>query len=352
MEPGQPPPRPKSLIAARVKDVAVLAGVSVGTVSNTLNRPELVSAEARERVLNAIDELGYMRNESARALRVGRTRTVGMIVPELWNPFFIDVAEGVNTLVDGMDATLLLSGSSNRLDRQTGHLETMHALRVQGILITPIDLEDEHLAAIVQQGTPVVVLGRHSLTSQFCSVFTDDVQGGYLACDHLLGLGHRRIAYVGSDSFPERLEGAKNAMVEAGLVPDVLEFRTQGSRRTEDGRSAGDAVAGMSVSQRPTAVMCGNDLLALGVLQALTSRGLRVPTDVAIVGYDDIGFAASAAVPITSIRQPRAELGSAAAELLFDEINNPERHRHRQLMFQPDLVVRASTGGSLASPRI
>jgi LacI family transcriptional regulator len=335
----------RQLAAVQIRDVALLAGVSVATVSNVLNRPELVSPTMQERVLNAVAELGYVRNESARALRVGRSRTVGMLVPELGNPFFTDVAEGAETLADQFEATLLLCGSAGSLARQRRHLERLHALRVQGVLITPIELPDDQLLYVAKQGTPLVMLGRQSVSDGFCSVCTDDLQGGFLAGKHVVELGHRRLAFVGGDRFTKRLRGAKDAMGQAGLDPQMVEIATRGSQRSEDGRRAGDAIADLSARQRPTAIICGNDLIALGVLQAMTSRGVRVPADVAIVGYDDISYAANAAVPITSIRQPRADLGRAAAGLLFDEIHNRAGHQHSQVKFQPEIVVRASSGG-------
>ena len=175
----------------------------------------------------------------------------------------------------------------------------------------------------------------------------DDLVGGELASSHLVGLGHRRIAFVGGPptfkQVADRLAGARQAVHAAGLEPSALTVIPTAALTVAQGRSAGGTIAAEPAHRRPTAVFCANDLLALGVLQEMTRRRLAVPDDVAIVGYDDIEFAAAAAVPLSSIRQPRAQLGEAATTLLVDEATAPQQHRHRQVVFAPDLVVRAST---------
>jgi LacI family transcriptional regulator len=181
-----------------------------------------------------------------------------------------------------------------------------------------------------------------------CSVSVDDEVGGTIAAEHLLTLGHRRIAFVGGPvslrQVSERLAGARSAI--EGVGGARLRVVETAAMSVACGREAGAALAGIAARNRPTAVFCANDLLALGVLQEMTRNRLRVPDDVAIVGYDDIEFAAAAAVPLTSVRQPRAQLGRSAAELLIDEVQNADSHQHRQLVFEPELVVRESTGAA------
>jgi LacI family transcriptional regulator len=332
--------------SASVKDVAARAGVSLGTVSNVLNRPDRVSAATRARVEQAMTELGFVRNESARQLRAGTSRTLAYVMLDASNPFFTDVAQGIEDAAEAVDLSLVLCTSSQREERERQHLQLLQQQRVQGILVTPVDPESVLLGEIRQRGTPVVIVDRTRSDSTFCSVAVDDLLGGRLAVEHLLDRGHERIAFVGGPmalgQVRDRLEGARTAWAAAGRPPEDVVVITTESLDVAAGREAGARLAGLSSSRRPTAAFCANDLVALGLLQHAIGNGTRVPEELAIVGYDDIEFAAAAAVPLSSVRQPRHELGYAAAELALDEAQNPEHH-HRQILFTPELVARAST---------
>ena len=334
--------------SASVKDVAARAGVSLGTVSNVLNRPHVVSAATRTRVEDAMADLGFVRNESARQLRAGRSRTIGYVMLDATNPFFTDVAQGMEGVAEDSDLSLFLCNSDNRASREAAHLAHLQEQRVQGILITPIDPDSRSLADLAGRGTPLVIVDRTRLGSHFCTVSVDDVLGGRLAVEHLVDRGHERVAFVGGpDSLGqvrERLHGAREAWHEAGLPDDDLVVVPTAALSVAEGRTAGERLAGLPKRRRPTAVFCANDLVALGLLQQATATGMRVPADLAIVGFDDIDFAAAAAVPLTSVRQPRAELGRTAARLLLDEAEDP-MHVHEQVVFQPELVARRSTMG-------
>jgi LacI family transcriptional regulator len=229
---------------------------------------------------------------------------------------------------------------------------------VQGLLLTPVDADPVRLARLVERGMPVVLLDRRADSDDMCSVSVDDVSGGNLALTHLLEIGHERVAFIGGPTtiaqVKDRRAGARKALTRAGRDPESLVCIDTPSMTVTAGREAGERLGGLPANRRPTAAFCANDLLALGLLQELIRQGLDVPNDVAIVGYDDIEFAGAAAVPLTSVRQPRHLLGKAAAELLLEETQNPSGHVHRQIEFEPDLVVRASTrsrrGSATASP--
>src|SRR4051794_3839568 len=336
------------VMAASVKDVARAAGVSLGTVSNVLNRPHRVSAATRARVEQAMGDLGFVRNESARQLRAGKSRTVAYIMLDASNPFFSDVASGIEEAADAADLALFTCNSNNSAAREATYLGRLEEQRVQGVLITPVDPDEPLLTALPARGTPVVIVDRTRQDDSHCTVAVDDVLGGRLAVEHLLDLGHRRIGYVGGPErigqVRERRNGALQALERAGKgVDDLMVIETE-ALTVAEGLGAAARIAGMRASRRPTAVFCANDLLALGVLQGCVGLGLGVPDDLAIVGYDDIDFAAAAAVPLTSVRQPRRRLGRTAAELMLDEAANPD-HRHEQVVFMPDLVARQSTRG-------
>ncbi|WP_328529607.1 LacI family transcriptional regulator [Nocardioides sp. NBC_00368] len=341
--PGAGTPR-----SASVKDVAATAGVSLGTVSNVLNRPDRVSRTTRERVERAMAELGFVRNESARSLRTGSTQSLAYVMLDAGNPFFTDVARGIELAAEAAGLSLFLCNSDGRSAREGAHLAHLQQQRVQGILITPVDPDDPQIDQLRERGTPVVIVDRTRAGSSFCSVAVDDVLGGRLAVEHLIDAGHKRVAYVGGPEsigqVRDRGEGARQAWAEAGLPPEDLITLSCEAPTVACGRAAGERLVGLPARRRPTAAFCANDLLALGLLQQTISGGRTVPGDLAIVGYDDIEFAAAAAVPLTSVRQPRQDLGRRAAELLLDEVGNPA-HKHEQVVFTPELVARASTLG-------
>src|SRR4051794_19410610 len=354
--------------SSSVKDVAALAGVSLGTVSNVLNRPERVSAGTRQRVERAMAELGFVRNEFARQLRMGTSSTIAYVMLDATNPFFTDVAQGIELAAEKADVSLFICNSNSSGTREESHLGHLMQQRVQGILLTPVDPEAETIDLVAERGVPLVIVDRTRNDTRFCSVAVDDVLGGRLALEHLVDLGHRRVAYTaGPDSLgqvrdrlfrPPPARGAPGRPppgppgvparrpppppgAAAGLPAEDLVVLPTASLTVSAGRGAGERLAGMPARTRPTAAFCGNDLVALGLLQQVIGSGRSVPGDLAIVGYDNIEFAAAAAVPLTSVSQPRQELGRTAAELVLAEAD-PD-HTHRQVLFRPELVARGST---------
>jgi LacI family transcriptional regulator len=332
-----------------VKEVARAAGVSVGTVSNVLNRPEVVRHETRFRVQAEMDRLGFVRDESARQLRQGRSRTLAYVFLDATNPFFTDVARGAEALAEHAGLALFLCNSNGDTAREDRYLDLLHQQRVLGILITALDYANPRLRTLPEQGTPVVLVDHPAdIESAWCSVAVDDKLGGEVAVAHLLEHGHERIAFAGGPlplpQIADRLDGARRAMAAAGRPESDLVVLDTETQTFSCGRQAAERLIGLPASRRPTAIFCANDLLALGALQHFMLAGVAVPSDVAIVGYDDIDFATAAAVPLTSVRQPRAKLGRTAAELLLAETTEDE-HEHRGVTFVPELMVRASTLG-------
>ncbi len=329
-------------MAPSVKDVAERAGVSLGTVSNVLNRPDKVSEATREVVLAAIAELGFVRNSQAAQLRAGTSRSLGLVVLDLANPFFHDIARGIEDVATELGYALVLCNSDEQAAREDRYLQLLEEQRVRGMLITPVGPTSERLDALRRRGTPTVLVDRHDPRVDCCSVAVDDVAGGELAGAHLLERGHRRIAYVTGPlslrQCKDRLSGLRRAVAGSGVVVDVVEVPALKARH---GYEAARALFDDGVA--PTAVFCANDLLALGVLRAAVSTGRRVPEDIALLGYDDIEFAADAAVPLSSVRQPTLHIGRTAARLLVEECDHPESHAHQQIMFRPELVIREST---------
>lgn len=328
------------------------AGVSLGTVSNVLNRPDAVAAATRRRVLEVIAELGYVRNDSARQLRAGRSRQIAIVVLDVANPFFTDVVRGAETAAEERGVMVVVCNSAEDAGRESRHLDLLEEQRVRGVLITPVDdTPNSRLERLIGRGTPVVLVDRGSGWPNRCSVAVDDVLGGRLAGTHLVEQGHRRIAFVGGPFSLQQVADRHSGFADA--LADMAELTVIGTSKLSvaAGRAAAGEIAELPDSARPSAVFCANDLLALGVLQEMTQRGIKVPKDIAIVGYDDIEFAAAAAVPLSSVRQPREQLGRTAAQLLLEETDDAERHRHRHVVFQPELVVRESSNRRRAPRR-
>ncbi|MFI7706753.1 LacI family DNA-binding transcriptional regulator [Nonomuraea sp. NPDC049480] len=328
-----------------IKEVAQLAGVSVGTVSNVLNRPDMVAPETRERVLAAIARLGYIRNGSARQLRAGRSRTLAVVALDLANPFFIDVLSGVEAAAQRDKLTVMVFNSSKDADREARLLDMLEEQRPLGVLITPVNDrgQQERLDRLVSRGIPVVVFDNSSRLSHGCAVAVDDVLGGRLAGLHLREQGHHRIAFAGGPFTVRQVEDRHDGLAGVLGPAETLTVIPLPDLNVATGRTAGQQIAELPRATRPTAVFCANDLVAMGVLQELTQRGLRVPGDVAILGYDDIDFAAAAAVPLSSIRQPREQIGYSATLMLLEEADQGSGHQHRHVIFQPELVARTST---------
>jgi LacI family transcriptional regulator len=332
---------------SNIRQVAKAAGVSVGTVSNVLNRPQLVAVATRDRVLSAIRELDFVPNPSARSLRSGSARTLGLVVLDLSNPFFTDLARGTEDAARHAGLSVVVCSTDEDVTRESEYLELLEEQRVRGVVVVPASDATAHLNRLREVGIAVVRVDHRNRRSDECTVGSDDVLGGRLAGRHLVEIGHCRVAYVGGGTgvwaVNERRDGVLEALHAAGLDDDALVDLWIPSLTFAHGRDAGERLLGLS--PRPTAVFCANDLVALGILQIMTERGVRVPDDLAIVGYDDIDFAAAAAVPLTSVRQPRRQLGRTAAEMVIEESDPAINHVHRHEMFNPELVVRASTGG-------
>jgi len=327
-----------------VKDVAALAQVSVGTVSNVLNRPEQVTPEKRKRVQAAITQLGFVRNESARSLRSGSSRSVGTLVLDVRNPFFTDVALGAEDIAEGHRHSFILANSGEDARREQTYLDLFEEQRVQGILITPFSDVLQRLEAMQSRGIPSVLVDRLAGSTHFCSVSVDDVAGGRAAAEHLVSNGARRPAFVGGpftlQQVADRHAGALAAVEAAGLALQVFETP---NLKFERGRQIGDLIGDLRQSKRPDAVFAANDQLALGLLQSFTATGIKVPEEISIIGFDDIDFASQSSIPLSSVRQPRQLIGERAAQLLFDEIENPKSHKHQQIVFTPELVIRDSS---------
>ncbi|GIV57455.1 MAG: LacI family transcriptional regulator [Rhodothermaceae bacterium] len=328
-----------------LQDVAREAGVSSATVSRVLNNTGKVSAATRRRVEEAIARLGYRPSRVARRLRVqrGRSHILGLMIPDIQNPFFSDVARGVEDFAYDHDYAVILCSSDEDPRKQSFYLNIMRAESVDGVILPPIPGEQDLLRELAErEGLPIVCLDRRADDLALDTVVVDNRRGAFEAVDLLLRLGHRRIGFItglpGLSTTRERLEGYLAAF-EAHALPVPHHLIREGDSRYESGREQAEALLALPVP--PTALFVGNNLMTLGALEALHRRRLPVPEAISIIGFDDFPWASSLNPPLTTVRQPGYAMGRRAAELLLRRIAQPGRPAER-IICEPELVPRAS----------
>lgn len=330
-----------------LRDVAERAGVSTATVSNALNRPEMLSKPTLQRVKAAIAETGYVSDDAAKLLRVGVSRSIGVIVFDTGNPFFAELIHGVEEAAAQHGLYVLLANSGGNPERESDYVRFMESQRVRGLIIGPSGAVPPEVLQLAERGTPFVVLGEARDDASFPTVSGDDTRGGALAARHLVEHGRRRLMFVGGPltvpQLANRLDGARSVVRD---LPDAtIEVIETHAVTSADGGAAAAAILARPPAERPDAVQAGNDLVALGLLQGLMRGGVDVPNDIAIIGYDDVPYASSAIVPLSTIRHPSALIGKTALDLLFTEFDDQREGYRRHLVFLPELVSRESTLG-------
>ncbi len=327
----------------RLEDVARRAGVSPITVSRALREGTVVAKTTRERVLAAAEALGYTPNLLARGLVKNRTATVGVVIVEVANPFFAPMVSAVEAVSARRGFLVVIGESARNEERERKYVERFQQMRVSGIIVTPARKRPEHLMALRKGGTPIVVMSRR-WDGGDC-VTADNAAAGRMVARHLLSRGHRRVGlvtHVGpmDTSFEDRVRGFRQVLAAAGVsVPPVWEVRAK-TTGIEDGLDAADQMA--TLSKRPTAIFATTDRMAMGLVQRLLARGIRVPEDIAVVGYDDIPFAACSRVPLTTVSVPVRQVGQLAAELLFDRMEGKGPRERQEVVLAPEFVIRAS----------
>jgi LacI family transcriptional regulator/LacI family repressor for deo operon, udp, cdd, tsx, nupC, and nupG len=339
-----------------LKDVARVAGVSISTVSRVLTGSPLVNEETRARVQQAMDALDYRPNRVARRLRrdTARASLIGLIVPDIQNPFFAELVRGVESVAQQHGYMVFLGNSDEDAAKEKRYVDLMLAESVDGLILPPSSDNAQALSALARAGLPVVCVDRRVPKVTLDAVIADNVHGAYAAVDHLLRLGHRRIGFVVGrpqlSTSKERLQGYRTALEEHGLALDAALVR-EGDSRQSGGRDMAREL--LTLPHPPTALLVGNNLMTLGALETIHALGLRIPDDVAVVGYDDMPWALALDPPLTAVRQPSYELGRRAAELLLQRVEDPKRSTSL-VVLQPELVVRQSCGaggGPKSRPR-
>ncbi len=326
-------------------EVARAAQVSPATVSYVVNNgPRPVAPETRKRVLEAIQSLGYKPNAIARNLRMQRSTTIGLIVPDINNPYFAEVAHGVEQMASENGLTVVLCHSDHKLERELHYVDVLQTERAAGVIWIPATHASEPATRMTEYGLPYVVLDRKVEGAEAPVLVTDIYQGAYLAIKHLIDLGHRRIGcmarFVDHLHSTERVRAFRTALQEAGI--EVDESLIVGCDSQMRGGYAG-AQKILQLSPRPTAIFAYNDVMAIGALRAASEVGLRVPQDLSVVGFDDIAQAAFTCPALTTISQPKLELGCQGVELLLDILNQRITTTSHNSPLPVKLIVREST---------
>jgi len=335
----------------RLKDVAEAAGVHISTASRALNArtASLLNPQTLERVRETADELGYRVNGMARALKTRRSLSIGMVVPDITNPFFPPAVRGAEDVLDRAGYSLLLSSTDNDLRKANRQVAAMLEGQVGGLLLAMALRDDPLVNELRAGGTPLVLLNRTIDRGGVSAVVPDDYNGGLEAVEHLFSLGHRRLGFVGgplTTSNGARRLASFEQTVQRLSLPEPATLET--SAFDED---AGYAAAQLLLTEHPsvTGVVAANDLLAVGIIAAAAELGRACPADISVVGFNDMLLASRLQPPLTTIRIPQYEVGARAAELLLTLIDDPGR-RPETILIAGELIVRGSTAPPPAVP--
>lgn len=327
-----------------IKDVAIRAGVSTATVSNVVNNTRFVNNELRERVLNAIQDVGYQPNQVARGLRRGDTKSIGLVLPDNSNPFFAEIARYIEDKAFELGYGVFLCNTASNLKREAAYIDMLISKQIDGIIFIASHNDAVHLLKLKNLGIPVVFVDREIPLMLGDMVLVNNEQGGYTATKYLIDLGHKRIAcFTGpSDASPSgaRVVGYRNALIEAG-IEIKNEYILTGDFQFQSGEQLLMKV--LSLNEVPTAIFSCNDMMAIGLIRQAQAVNIRIPEDMSVIGFDDILFVSAISPALTTIAQPSHEIAQTTLTLLFDKIQGihgaPDGKR---IVLDTKLVIRDS----------
>ncbi|MGD1031373.1 MAG: LacI family DNA-binding transcriptional regulator [Opitutaceae bacterium] len=325
-------------------DVAKAAGVSIATVSRVISHPEKVASQTQIAVRKAMKDLDYQPNRVARRLRQrgGKRQLLGLIIPDIQNPFFAEIARGVEDVAYANQFAVMLCNSDENLEKESFYLDVMRAESVDGIILPPINDQDPAVRKIAESGMPIVTVDRSLSDSTIDKVEVDNRQGAFDAVAHLIKLGHNRIGLITGriniSTSRDRKLGYEQALA-AGEIPLNPDYVRVGDYKQASGYALTDELLALPVP--PTALFVANNLMAVGAIEAVHKRNLKIPRDVAIIGFDDLPWADALDPPLTMVRQPAYEVGRAAAELLLNRLGSPDSPA-AWLRLRPRLIFRKS----------
>lgn len=329
-----------------IKEVAKKAGVSVATVSRVLNHPENVAEDTKKKVLDVMNESDYTPNWFARGLNFNKTNTIGLMIPNILNPGYMEIAKGVEDVAHQKDYTTLLCNVENDQAKERKYTNSLIARKVDGIVLVSSHLENKDVEHIKKQGIPVVLIGENTNIEEIPVVRIDCTTGAYKAVRHLIENGYRDIAVI-SGTTPEKenerkLEGYRIALTEEAL-PEIEEYIVRVPNTVEGGYIAAKKI--VDLKNRPRAIFATSDLLAYGAIDAMKDCGVRVPEEIAIVGFDNLRMSNLLEPKLTTIEKPMHKMGVLGARLLFDIMESKEEETdNREILLQSKLKIRKSCG--------
>lgn len=335
-------------MAVTINDIAKAAGVSRTTVSRVLNDSGYVKEETREKILKAINELNYTPSAIARSLSTNKTNTIGVIVPEINNPFFGEIIKGISSVADEHNLNIILFNTDDSREKELKALQLLKGQRIQGIIITPTYPEDkfnsEYLNTLENLGIPVVLIDGHVNYFNFSGVFIDHIKGAFDGTSAFIKEGHKKIAIITGDmdSRParDRLTGYKKALVMNNL-PVEEKYIFYGDYKHESAYNATKQI--LRMEDRPTAIFVMSNMMILGCMKALYEEGIRVPEDIAIMGFDKINALNIVGMNISFINGPTIEMGRTGMELLIDNLDNKSNKKEiKRITLLPELVLKGS----------
>ena len=332
-----------------IKDIARRAGVAHTTVSRALHGSPLISPEVSERIRKIAEEMHYHPSAAARSLKTHRTKTLGVIVSHIADPFFSEILQGIDNVAQQNGYSLFIASAQHHLDREQAIMKTMREHRVDGIILCSTPFSTGQGKQLLTDDIPIVVINNQSAEEYHYSIYHDDLDGARQVTQYLIELGHRRIAYLGNSQSGrtnlDRLNGYAQQMVRAGLSVSAHYIHEVENGVPESG--AAGLKHFFSLPEPPSAIFCFNDMLAIGVLQALQHAGMCVPRDCSVVGFDNVSFSAYTNPALTTFDQPKRQIGAEAAQLLLDLLNHPpatgEPPQKTVRAIQGRLLVREST---------
>lgn len=333
---------------ATIKTIAKLAGVSHSTVSRALTGSPLVAEQTAERIRQTADQLGYLPSAAARSLKTNRTNVLGVILSGIADPFFSEVLFGIEACAQERGYSLFIGSSNHDPEKEQKIIQTMLEQRIDGVIICSTPVSVERGRQFPSDGFPIVVVNNQAADNYNYSIYHDDVDGSRKVAHHLIELGHRRIAYLGNaqsgKTTLDRLSGFQQEMQAHGLSipPEYIHHVESGT--AEMGMQGASYF--LNLPEQPSAIMCFNDMLAIGVLKGCRQAGLRIPQDISVTGFDNITFSEFTSPTLTTLDQPKREIGREAAQLLLDLLaaqTGQAEHIQQVRVLQGRLLVREST---------
>lgn len=332
-----------------IKDIAKVAGVSHTTVYRALNDKPRISPSTKERIVSIARKCNYQPNVLAQSLVLGRTKTLGLVITTIVNPFYPELAKGIEDTARSLGYTIFLCCTNFDISLERLYIDMLRSRGVDGIIFTSAHSHDPNIARLVKDHFPLILVNRRvygdPVMRRTDYVVLDNVRGGFLAVEHLIRMGHKRIGVISgssdSSAVMERLEGARKAFSDYGLNPAEL-LVLEGDFLKPSGYEAAKRFLGLQ--NPPTAIFGVNDYMALGAYEAVFDSGLRVPEDIGLIGFNNITFSAMKGIELTTIGQKKYEMGSVAVNILIDRIERREGDNVKQITLEPELIVRRSCG--------